>query len=219
MSTTQPRSRLDRAQVIAAAIAHADECGLEATSMRKVAERLHVTPMALYKHVENRSELIDEMLDHVLALLPEPGDQEGWRPQVRARILACRSLLGRHPWMREAIETRTLATPQALGHMDALMAAMFDGGLSADLVHDAMHTLSTRMWGFTREAMPTPRVPDDPGEREQAIAEFTANYPAIMRMATLASHAGAGCDDDAEFAFALDLILAGVHQLHQGGWR
>ena len=114
------------------------------------------------------------MLDHVLALLPEPGDQEGWRPQVRARILACRSLLGRHPWMREAIETRTLATPQALGHMDALMAAMFDGGLSADLVHDAMHTLSTRMWGFTREAMPTPRVPDDPGEREQAIAEFTA---------------------------------------------
>ncbi|WP_454228647.1 TetR/AcrR family transcriptional regulator [Propioniciclava flava] len=73
MSTTQPRSRLDRAQVIAAAIAHADECGLEATSMRKVAERLHVTPMALYKHVENRSELIDEMLDHVLALLPRAG--------------------------------------------------------------------------------------------------------------------------------------------------
>ena len=70
-----------------------------------------------------------------------------------------------------------------------------------------------------KQAMPTPRVPDDPGEREQAIAEFTANYPAIMRMATLASHAGAGCDDDAEFAFALDLILAGVHQLHQGGWR
>ena len=219
MSTTAPRPRLDRPGIVVAAIALADEHGLEAASMRKVAERLDVTPMALYKHVENRSELIDEMLDHLLAALPEGMDQEGWRSNVRARVLACRAILVAHPWMREAIETRPLATPQALAHMDALMAAMFDGGLSADLVHHAMHALSTRMWVFTRDAMPTPSVPEDPHERERVVAAFTASYPSIMRMATYAPHAAAGCDEDAEFGFALDLILAGVYQLHQGGWR
>ena len=68
-------------------------------------------------------------------------------------------------------------------------------------------------------AMPTPSVPEDPHERERVVAAFTASYPSIMRMATYAPHAAAGCDEDAEFGFALDLILAGVYQLHQGGWR
>ena len=65
--STSRRTRLDRDQVIDTAIALADEQGLEGASMRGVAERLNVTPMALYKHVSNHSQLIDNMLDRVIS--------------------------------------------------------------------------------------------------------------------------------------------------------
>lgn len=218
VSTSAPRTPLDRGRIIAAAVELADEVGLEATSMRRVAERLAVTPMALYKHVAHRSELVDDMLDEVLGRIPGTAHETDWRANVRARVMAARELLSAHPWARDAIESSPLATPRVLAHMDALMAAMFDGELSADLVHHAMHALSTRMWGFTRDVLPTPRVPDDPGQRAEAMAVWARSYPAIVQMATTAPGAGTDCDDDAEFAFALDLLLEGVERRRLTGW-
>lgn len=219
MSTPTRRPRLDLTKVVEAAIAIADEQSLDAVSMRNVAERLGVTPMALYKHVAHRSRLVDEMLDDVLGDLRPVQTADDWQDTVRARVLAAREVLMVHPWVRDAIETRDAATPRTLAHMDSLIAAMFDGGLSADLVHHAMHALSTRMWGFTRDVLPTPQIPDDPDERAAAMAEFASTYPAITRMATTSPHPGVACDDDAEFAFALDLILGGVQRLHESGWE
>ncbi|SFR57334.1 TetR/AcrR family transcriptional regulator [Microbacterium azadirachtae] len=218
MSTPAARRPLDRNRVVAAAIGLADEHGFDAISMRRVAERLEVTPMALYKHVARRSQLTDDMLDALLAGIPDAERGADWRTNVRARVMAARALLAAHPWARDAIETSPLATPRVLAHMDALMAAMFDGGLSADLVHHAMHALSTRMWGFTRDVMPTPQVPEDPEQRAKAMAGYARSYPAIVRMATTAPGAGEHCDDDAEFAFALDLLLEGVERRRLDGW-
>ena len=116
------------------------------------------------------------------------------------------------------VEPRPLATPLTLRQMAALMARLFAGGLSADLVHHTMHALSTRMWGFTRDVLPTPQPPSDTDERARAMAAFATSYPAIVRMATTSPHAGEACDDDAEFGFALDLILAGTQRLHEQGW-
>lgn len=219
MSTQESRpTRLNHERVVEAAIAMADDRGLEETSMRALAEHLGVTPMALYNHVANRSELIDHMLDRVIDTIPDIRIGGGWMPAIRARIFAARSAFAAHPWAREAIETRTLATPRTLHYMDSLMAVMFEGGLSADLVHHTMHALSTRMWGFTRDVLPTPEAPRNPEERARAMSDFAASYPAIVRMATTSPHAGEACDDDAEFAFALDVILAGTQRLHDRGW-
>lgn len=213
-----PRPRLDRDRVVDTAIDLADEQGLIAASMRGVAERLNVTPMALYKHVASHSELVDHMLDRVIDAFPDARSGEDWVQTTRARILAARTAFAVHPWAREAIETRMLATPRTLHHMDSLMAGMFEGGLSADLVHHTMHALSTRMWGFTRDVLPTPQAPADPEERALAMTAFAASYPAIVQMATTSDHAGEACDDDAEFSFALDLILVGAQRLHERGW-
>lgn len=206
--------------MIEAAIAMADDVGLEATSMRGLAERLGVTPMALYKHVADRNRLVDEMVDTLVRDLTITPTEEGsdWRSAVRAQILQTRAALRTHPWAQDAIETRTLASPVVLQYMNHLMASMFDGGLSPDLVHHAMHALSTRMWGFTRDVMPTPQLPEADADRDAALAGFAREYPAIVRMATTAHGAGAACDSDAEFAFALDLLLDGVERLHDDGW-
>lgn len=186
--------------------------------MRRVAEALGVTAMALYKHVANRDELVDGMLDRLLASIDLPADGLPWQEALRARIRSARAVIAAHPWARTAIETRTSASPTVLAYMDSLMAIMFAGGLSADLVHHAMHALSTRMWGFTRDVLPTPSLPAEPQPRAQALSEFAASYPAIVRMATTAPHAGAACDEDAEFSFALDLLIDGFARLHEQEW-
>lgn len=216
MSTA--RGSLDRARVVHAGIALADRQGFAGLSMRRLAESLGVTPMALYKHVANRDELVDAMIDRLLAEVATTEDSAtgSWKPLLRARILATRRALAQHPWAREAIETRTAAGPGVLAHLDALVAILLAGGLSADLVHLAMHALSTRMWGFTRDVMPTPRLPDDPAARDAVLAGAALRHPAIARMAGAVS--GSGCDADAEFAFALDLVLDGVERRHREGW-
>jgi len=205
--------------VLDAATALADEFGLDAASMRRVADRLGVTAMALYKHVANREELIDGMLDRLVASIDSPVSGVPWQQALRRRIGSARAVMRAHPWAQAAIETRTAASPIVLSYMDSLMAIMFDGGLSADLVHHAMHALSTRMWGITRDVLPTPAVPADPVLRAQAMADFAVEYPSIVKMATTAPHAGAACDDDAEFAFAVDLLIEGFARAHETGWR
>lgn len=217
-AAASPRRPLDRAQILDAAIALADRDGMDATSMRRLAERLGVTPMALYKHVSHREELVSAMLDRVIDSIERSPDGRPWRPALRARILSARRVMQRHAWAQRAIETRAEASPTVLSYMDSLMGIMFDGGLSADLVHHAMHALSTRMWGITRDVLPTPSVPEDPDERALAMAQFATRYPAIVRMATTAPHAGVACDDDAEFEFALDILLDALERLHAEGW-
>ncbi|MFT3797829.1 TetR/AcrR family transcriptional regulator [Microbacterium sp.] len=215
MSRSSARGTLTRARIVEAAVVFADRNGLEATTMRRLGEALGVTPMALYKHVAGREQLIDDMVDHIVSQIPAAAAQ-GWKNAVRTRILTARGALRSHAWAQDAIESRTMASPVVLGYMDALMAAMFAGGLSADLVHHGMHALSTRMWGFTRDVMPTPAMPADPAERQAMLAAAAVAFPSIVRMA--AAHADAACDDDAEFAFALDLLLDGIERRHREGW-
>ncbi|WP_272877980.1 TetR/AcrR family transcriptional regulator C-terminal domain-containing protein [Microbacterium aurantiacum] len=160
------------------------------------------------------------MVDRLAACIADPSAaaEEDWRAALRRRILSARSLMRRHAWSPEAIETRATAGPAVLAHMDALMAILFRGGLSADLVHHAMHALSIRMWGLTRDVLPTPELPEDADQRAEAMGVYAQQYPAIVRMATSAPRAGDECDADAEFRFALDILLDGVERLRQSGW-
>lgn len=181
--------------------------------MRRLADTLDVTPMALYKHVADREQLIDGMVDVVVAEIPTRTgeDSADWRTAVRTRILSARTAVLRHPWARNAIETRSVSSPIVLQYMDALIGMLHAGGFSPDLIHNAMHALSTRMWGFTRDVFPTPQLPAEAAERDAMLAHFAEQYPHIVAMAGAVQTAG-GCDDEAEFAFALDLLLDGFER-------
>jgi hypothetical protein len=91
---------------------------------------------------------------------------------------------------------------------------MIGGGFSMDLTHHAMHVLGSRVLGFTQEL-----YDDSETMSPEMTAAFAAqigdSLPHLARMVLAASHEGplAGCDDDVEFAFALDLILDGLERL------
>ena len=76
----EPRRRLSRERVLRAAIAHADAGGLEALTMRQLAEMLKVAPMALYRHIANKDDLIDAMIDVVFREIGLPSGGADGRP-------------------------------------------------------------------------------------------------------------------------------------------
>lgn len=222
------RARLNRSRVLGAAVSLADAQGLSALNMRDLAEHLGVVPMALYKHVANKEDLIDGMVDTVLEQLDPPEVPEhAWRPAVRGRVLAARSMLVAHPWVRPAIETRTTRTPTVLAHMDWIAGRFLAGGFSADLTHHVMHALGNRIWGFSPELFNPPpsdtaATPPPPSNDDGATAQLAQRFPAIAAIAAAATQDDPGrhgCDEQFEFEFALDLLLDAFERLHEQGWR
>jgi AcrR family transcriptional regulator len=225
---TSRRTPLNRGRVLEAAVALADQAGLEALSMRRLAEELGVVPMALYKHVAHKDELLDGMVDGIVGEIAPPERSADWKQAVRLRVLSARLALLRHPWARQVLESRTTRTPAVLGYMDELIGMFLAGGFSVDLTHHVMHALGSRMWGFTQELFDdagTHRAEAEvPPEAQAAIIqEMAKRYPNILEVAMAARHdddsvVSHGCDDQFEFEFALDLLLDGFERLHGQGW-
>lgn len=207
---------LDRGTVVAEAIALADEGGLGAVSMRALAARLGVVPMALYKHVADREDLVGGMIDAVVQSYPVP-IEEGWRARVRSRVLGARDAQARHPWMPTAIGEATRPTLIVLAHMDAVAGDFIDHGFSVDLTHYAMHVLGHRIWGYTTEAFSGPPAGVGDPEAAAALAMRFPRVAAIAADTALRNPAGA-CDERYEFEFALDLLLDAFARLHETGW-
>ncbi|MFF1385180.1 TetR/AcrR family transcriptional regulator [Arthrobacter sp. NPDC058288] len=221
------RIPLNRDRVLTAAVVLADEAGIESLSMRRLAQELGVVPMALYKHVANKEELLDGMVDVVVAEIDPPVSGAGWKNAVRLRVLSARRTLLRHPWARQVLESRTTRTPAVLGYMDSFIGMFLAGGFSVDLTHHVMHALGSRMWGFTQELFDDSAnaAPPDLAPEMQAamLQEMAKRYPNILQVAMAAEHddgsvVAQGCDDQFEFEFALDLLLDGFERFHQQGW-
>ncbi|MEU6868362.1 TetR/AcrR family transcriptional regulator C-terminal domain-containing protein [Streptomyces sp. NPDC046876] len=224
------RTPLSRDRVLRAAVAFADRSGIDALSMRSLAQELGVVPMALYKHVANKEELLDGMLDAVLAEIGPTAGGAAWKGAVRGRLLSAREVLLRHPWAPQVIGSRSGPTPGALAHLDRVIGLFLAGGLSADLTHHAMHALGSRVWGFTQELLPAgaeaEQQPhqDQQDQQDQQAALLAARYPHIAGIVASRAHdagsvvGGQGCDDRFEFEFALDLLLDGIERLHAEGW-
>ncbi|MBT9256859.1 TetR/AcrR family transcriptional regulator [Phycicoccus sp. MAQZ13P-2] len=215
------RTPLSRPRVLTDAVALADAEGIEAVSMRRLAERLGVVPMALYKHVADKEDLLDGVVEEVLGevvVAPRPRTPDDWPDAVRATVLSARAAVQRHPWLRRVLETRSRRTPAVLRHMDAVTRHLLDGGFTPDLAHHGMHALGSRIWGFSPElfdesvAAPT---------RRAAPAPDPADYPGILAVALDAQARrprATSCDDEFEFRFALDLLLDGLERLRAAGW-
>ena len=224
---TARRAPLSRERVLRTAVARADAAGIGSISMRGLAQELGVVPMALYKHVAGKEELLDGMVDLVIAEFDPPADTPDWKSEIRRRVLSARQAVLRHPWARLAIESRTRRTPAVLGYMDSLAGAFRTGGFSAHLTHHVMHALGNRIWGFTPELFDEPPDDDAPAPSAEAqeamVREFAERYPHILEIAMAAtdgdlSRVGEGCDEQFEFEFALDLLLDGFERLRDQNW-
>jgi AcrR family transcriptional regulator len=216
-SGNERRTQLTRERVMAAAIEFADRDGIESISMRKLAQELGVEAMSLYTHVRNKDDLLDGMADAVISQIPMSTGGAGWRASLRQLVLAARSVMLRHPWAPRIVETRTAPGPAVLQYVNSVFGILREGDFSIAQTHHALHILGSRVLGFTQALF------DDSGDLEPEAAaalasQLGASHPYVVEMALAVTHGGAlgRCDDDAEFAFALDFILDGLARLQSG---
>ena len=217
---TEPRAPLTKDRIVSTAVALADDGGLDSISMRKIADELDVVPMALYRHVANKDELLDAMVDALVAEIDPAETDLGWKETVRRRILSARRMLLRHPWAASVIESRKDPTPAVIGYFDEMIGLFLAGGFTIELTHHVLHSLGSRLLGFTQELFDdTPDV--DPDVEMEAYAAMAEAFPNIGRLIEIVAHddgsvvGGSGCDDQFEFEFALDLLLDGIARLKE----
>lgn len=216
------RTPLSRERVLRAGVALADAEGLESLSMRKLAHELGVDPMSLYNHVASKDDLLGGMADLVVGELDLTPSDAGWKEALRARVLAARETMLRHPWVRTVLETRTGASPVITRYYEAVAEILRGGGFSVDLVHHALHTLGSRLLGFTQELFDDGDAFSQGPEVVALMArQMAGEFPNLSEMMLKMSHdeatvVGSGCDDQFEFTFALDLILDGFERLKVG---
>jgi AcrR family transcriptional regulator len=209
------RETLTRQRVLEAAVALADRDGIGAVSMRRLGQELGIEAMSLYTHVRSKEDMLDGMVDVVMAEVPARRGRAGWKARLRRQILDARAVLLRHAWAPAIIETRLEPGPATLRQFDRVMGILREGGFSLEMTHHAIHLLGSRLLGFTRELFDDSESAPDP-ETIRAMAEqLGPAYPFVAEMALGATHEGGlgGCDTDLEFVFALDVILDGLERL------
>lgn len=217
--TARPPARLSADSIVAAAIAMADRDGLDGVSMRRLGQELGVNPMSLYHHVRDKDALVDAMADAVIArITPDPaaaGESLPWTAELRQLILAARRTMLVHPWAVPALQQRDAPSPAALRHIDRVLGILRRGGCDVGLRHHALHVLGTQVLGFSQGLYDdAPDVRADAAVLAEQFSTWATTMPDVVELGMAATHDGAlgGCDDDAEFAFALDLILEGLER-------
>jgi AcrR family transcriptional regulator len=210
----EPRRRLSRQRVLRAAVAHADAGGLEALTMRQLAEMLQVAPMALYRHIAHKDDLIDAMIEVVFSEIGLPSGGADWKTAMRERALSLRDVLARHRWAIGLMESRRHPGPANLRHHDAVIGKLRAAGLDIAMAAHAYSVLDSYIYGFATTKMNLPF--DTPAEvaavAKDMLEPFPANqYPNLVEFVT--EHAmKPGYDHGDEFEYGLDLILDGLER-------
>lgn len=215
----EPRNRLSRTRVLGAAIARADAGGLEALTMRSLAVELQVAPMALYRHIANKDDLVDAMVDVVFSEIGLPLAGADWKTAMRRRAISVRDVLLRHPWAISLMESRRRPGPSNLRHHDAVIGSLRSGGFDVAMAAHAYSVLDSYIYGFALTKLSLPfETSDDVAEVAQGMLEpFPVNeYPNLLEFIT--EHAmKPGYDYGDEFEYGLDLILDGLERVRGGG--
>ncbi|HWE65138.1 MAG TPA: TetR family transcriptional regulator [Acidimicrobiales bacterium] len=141
-------AQIDRTAVLSASLALADEQGLAAVTMQAVADRLGVTPMALYRHVKNKADLLDGVVESILLEVPLPAADDAWPDRLAALARGTRAAALRHPEVFPLLLQRAAVTPGARRTRDVVYAALREAGLAEDDVIQLERLLATAILGF-----------------------------------------------------------------------
>ncbi|MDA0137111.1 TetR/AcrR family transcriptional regulator [Solirubrobacter deserti] len=215
-----PKQRLDLDQIVSAAIAVADEEGLDALSMRRVAERLKVGTMSLYTYVPGKPELLDLMLD--AAIEPStPHDVAHWRARLERVARENWDRFHRHPWLLEITPTRPVLGPNTIARYDHELLALDGIGLSDVEMDSTLTLLNAHTESAARRALEAARAEQRTGMTDEqwwaARAPFLerviqpGRFPTASRVGTAAGEAhNAAYAPEHAFTFGLQRVLDGV---------
>jgi AcrR family transcriptional regulator len=170
-----------RAEIVAAAVRIADAEGVEAVSMRRLADELGVATMTPYTHVESKDELLDLMRDAVAAemILPEP-IPDSWREALRAIALRTRAAFEAHPWCLDATPRRPRARINRLRHIEQSIGIVLRLGATPGQSRAILMSIDDYVVGYCMRARSRQRMVASLGPAEKdAIRHFNDTDPEV----------------------------------------
>jgi AcrR family transcriptional regulator len=207
----ETRTPLGRDRILRTALELADKEGAEAITMRRLGDELGFEAMSLYRHVVNKRDLLDGMLDLVLSEWELPSEEGEWSDAVRASALSVHDGLRRHPWAARLLMTSAHLRPARLRYGDALLGRLRGSGFDADETYHVYHLLDGYIFGFSLwEIAYTSAAAVDPAVIETVMRTIPWDeYPHFTEHRD--QHLADGPHRDANaFEVGLDLILDGL---------
>ena len=214
---TKTRTPLSEERVLLAAIALADEEGIESLSMRKLADRLGVKAMSLYNHVANKDALLDGIVDAVWDEISLPDPATDWKVQVRTLAISTHDVLLQHPWAA-GLHSRSARPPGVarLRYGDTLLGCFRNSGFSKELTYHAYHIIESYILGFTFQVLSYRSVDI---EQYSGIAEsfmrgdYMADFPHFTEHVQQHFEPEPGLEGVNAYELGIDLLLDRLEQL------
>ena len=210
---TKTRIPLSEERVLEAAVVLADEGGIDALTMRKLADRLGVKAMSLYNHVANKDEILDGIVEVIAGETELPPDGTEWKAAIRQSAVSTRDMFVRHPWASGLWMSRQGGGTARLQRSEWLLRTLREAGLSPQLTYHAYHIVESHILGFTVQQLNFPYG----GEELEGLANrFLARLPASEFpdfVEHVQQHLEPHDDDVGGFELGLDLILEGLERL------
>lgn len=193
-----PKPRWTLEQVAAAAVALADDSGLDGVSLARVAERLDVTTTALYRYVDSKTALVELMVDAAVGDPPELTDDD-WRQRCRSWTDRLAERYAEHPWLSEVKPTRMPSQPRVYAWIDSLV-----GAIEADTSTDALR-LALLLDSLVRSYMALARNLSDAAPPAWLAEALSTRFPRLARAGDQDA-----ADARSELDFAVGAVLRGV---------
>jgi AcrR family transcriptional regulator len=213
----EPRIPLSKERVVNAAVALADEDGIESLTMRGLAEALGVEAMSLYYHVANKDIILDGMVDQAFSEIDMRSVGLDWRSAMQNRAISVRRVLSLHPWAIALMQSRTNPGPALLHHHDSVIGILRQAGFSVEMTAHAFSALDAYIYGFVSQELSLPFDTSSSEEAAEVAAAILENFPTqeFPHLAELAiDHVmQPGYNYADEFEFGLDLMLDSLARL------
>ena len=183
--------------------------------MRRLGDELGFEAMSLYRHVRNKDDLLDGILDLVLAETEPPTSEGDWAAAVRRSAISISDALERHPWATNLLRSPARVRPARIAFMDALLQRLREAGFSAETTYTAYHVIDAHIFGFSLWLLAHQM---NAAEHSDTIVRLMReipfdDYPYLREHRDQHLTEGAHREVSA-FEFGLDLILDGLKRAH-----
>lgn len=194
--------------MLRAALDLADREGLGVLTMRRLGSALGVEAMSLYKHVANKDEILDGIVELVVGEIEIPSSGDGWREEMKRRAVSARQVLKRHSWAIGLLEARMSTGPAVLRYVNAILGNLREAGFSIEDAGHAFWLLDSYVYGHViQESSLSISSSDATNSSPGSNLDNTAreDYPYLVEIGEHAMRSEYSVDD--EFDFGLELLL------------
>jgi len=208
------RIALTKAQIISKAITLADQGGLSAMSMRKLAGKLNVQAMSLYYHFKTKNELIAQMADTLVVQIDsgvnENRNHSDWGTIILSRAISAKSIFQKHAWLPIVLDSHIQSGIKRLEYTNNYIGTLRNAGLPIELSLKVFSLIDSYIYGFCRQLS---HNTDSEKSSEEQAENFSAafnpsDYPFLNEATALVMENG--YDENADFLFGLNIILNGI---------